>query len=142
MAVVFLGTLLISLPIVFSLGAAAVTGLVVAGYPLQQLGSTLVGASQSWVLLAIPSFVFAGSIMERCGMSNARVGLAPVWGRLAPRRAGHVGYRGVVFLFRHLRLEDGRGLRLGLGAGAAAETRRLPGRGCGVAALGRARGGD
>ena len=76
MAVVFLGTLLISLPIVFSLGAAAVTGLVAGGYPLQQLGSTLVGASQSWVLLAIPSFVFAGSIMERCGMSNALVELA------------------------------------------------------------------
>jgi tripartite ATP-independent transporter DctM subunit len=76
MGVVFLGTLLISLPIVFSLGAAAVTGLLVGGYPLQQLGSTLVGASQSWVLLAIPSFVFAGSIMERCGMSNALVELA------------------------------------------------------------------
>ncbi len=76
MGVVFLGTLLLSLPIVFSLGAAAVTGLLVGGYPLQQLGSTLVGASQSWVLLAIPSFVFAGSIMERCGMSNALVELA------------------------------------------------------------------
>jgi C4-dicarboxylate transporter DctM subunit len=76
MGAVFLGTLLISLPIVFSLGAAAVTGLVVGGYPLQQLGSTLIGASQSWVLLAIPSFVFAGSIMERCGMSNALVELA------------------------------------------------------------------
>ncbi len=76
MGVAFLGTLLLSLPIVFSLGAAAVTGLLVGGYPLQQLGSTLVGASQSWVLLAIPSFVFAGSIMERCGMSNALVELA------------------------------------------------------------------
>ncbi len=76
MGVVFIGTLLLSLPIVFSLGAAAITGLIVGGYPLQQLGSTLVGASQSWVLLAIPSFVFAGSIMERCGMSNALVELA------------------------------------------------------------------
>ena len=76
MALVFIGTLLLSLPIVFSLGAAAITGLIVGGYPLQQLGSTLIGASQSWVLLAIPSFVFAGSIMERCGMSNALVELA------------------------------------------------------------------
>ena len=76
MGVAFLGTLLLSLPIVFSLGAAAVTGLLVGGYPLQQLGSTLVGASQSWVLLAIPSFVFAGSVMERCGMSSALVELA------------------------------------------------------------------
>src|SRR4051794_26215491 len=40
------------------------------------LASSLVGASQSWVLLAIPSFIFAGSLMERCGMSHALVDLA------------------------------------------------------------------
>src|SRR5204863_6097986 len=53
-----------------------VIGLVTAGLPLQQLGSTIVSASQSWVLLAIPSFVFAGSLMERAGMSTALVELA------------------------------------------------------------------
>jgi len=35
-----------------------------------------VAGSQSWVLLAIPTFVFAGSLMERCGMSYALVELA------------------------------------------------------------------
>src|SRR5260370_26380839 len=40
------------------------------------LASSLVGASQNWVLLAIPSFVFAGTVMERCGMANALVDLA------------------------------------------------------------------
>ena len=34
--------------------------------------------SQSWVLLAIPTFVFAGNLMERCGMSYALVNLARV----------------------------------------------------------------
>ncbi len=72
----FLVLLVLSLPIVFCLGAAAVVGLVASGLPLQQLGSTLVTASQSWVLLAIPSFVFAGSLMERAGMSTALVELA------------------------------------------------------------------
>jgi C4-dicarboxylate transporter DctM subunit len=76
MGIVFILTILLSLPIVFSLGVTALIGLLVAGLPLQQLGSTMVSSSQSWVLLAIPSFVFAGSVMERCGMSNALVELA------------------------------------------------------------------
>jgi C4-dicarboxylate transporter DctM subunit len=40
------------------------------------LASSLIGASQNWVLLAIPSFIFAGTVMERCGMSHALVDLA------------------------------------------------------------------
>ena len=64
------------MPIVFALGAAAVVGLVIGGYSLEMLASSLVGASQNWVLLAIPSFIFAGTLMERCGMSHALVDLA------------------------------------------------------------------
>src|SRR4051794_35675058 len=64
------------MPIVFALGIAAVAGLAVGGYPLQMIASTVIGASQSWILLAIPSFVFAGALMERCGMSHALVELA------------------------------------------------------------------
>ena len=30
----------------------------------------------SWVLLAIPAFVFAGGLMEKCGMSHALVDFA------------------------------------------------------------------
>src|SRR2546427_7599560 len=51
-------------------------GLVLGNFSLQKLPSTLVAGSQSWVLLAIPTFVFAGSLMERCGMSYALVDLA------------------------------------------------------------------
>jgi tripartite ATP-independent transporter DctM subunit len=72
----FVGLLLLSLPIVFALGLAAVTGLSLGGFPMQMVSSSLIGASQNWVLLAIPSFVFAGSLMERCGMSTALVELA------------------------------------------------------------------
>ncbi len=73
---VFITLVALSLPIVFALGAAAVLGLLLGGYSLEMLASSLVGASQSWVLLAIPSFIFAGSVMERCGMSYALVDLA------------------------------------------------------------------
>src|SRR6195256_3565678 len=76
LAVIFLVMLLLSMPIVFSLAVAGVAGLWMGGYPMQQLPSALVSGSQSWVLLAIPAFVFAGGLMERCGMSHALVELA------------------------------------------------------------------
>jgi len=75
-AVVFVVLVLLSMPIVFALGIAGIVGLVIGGFPLQMLPSSLVGGSQNWVLLAIPSFVFAGTLMERCGMSHALVDLA------------------------------------------------------------------
>src|ERR1044072_712735 len=75
-AVIFVALILLSMPIVFALGVAGVAGLWLGGYPMQQLSSALVSGSQSWVLLAIPAFVFAGALMERCGMSHALVELA------------------------------------------------------------------
>src|SRR6266568_2164284 len=75
-AIVFVALILLSMPIVFALGVAGIAGLWIGGYPMQQLASALVSGSQSWVLLAIPAFVFAGSLMERCGMSPALVELA------------------------------------------------------------------
>jgi C4-dicarboxylate transporter DctM subunit len=74
--VIFVALILLSMPIVFALGVAGVAGLWIGGYPMQQLASALVSGSQSWVLLAIPAFVFAGNLMERCGMSHALVELA------------------------------------------------------------------
>ena len=74
--VVFVILIALSMPIVFALGIAGVAGLVLGGFSLQMLGSSLVSGSQNWVLLAIPSFVFAGTVMERCGMSHALVNLA------------------------------------------------------------------
>src|SRR5471032_951640 len=74
--IIFVLLILLSMPIVFALGIAGVAGLWLGGFPMQMLSSSLVSGSQNWVLLAIPCFVFAGSLMERCGMSNALVDLA------------------------------------------------------------------
>lgn len=74
--VLFVALIALSMPIVFALGIAAVMGLLLGGYSLEMLASSLIGASQNWILLAIPSFIFAGTVMERCGMSNALVDLA------------------------------------------------------------------
>src|SRR6266567_5075456 len=75
-AIVFVAFVALSMPIVFALGIAGIVGLALGGFPLQMLPSSLVAGSQNWVLLAIPSFVFAGTLMERCGMSHALVDLA------------------------------------------------------------------
>jgi TRAP-type C4-dicarboxylate transport system permease large subunit len=55
--------ILLSMPIVFALGIAAVAGRWVGGYPMQPYSSALVSGSQSWALLALPAFVFAGLIL-------------------------------------------------------------------------------
>src|SRR5438045_5607828 len=94
--VVFVVLVALSVPIVFALGAAAVTGLVFGGYSLEMLASSLVGASQNWVLLAIPSFVFAGTVMERCGMANALVELARA---LVGRLRGWLGMSVIVVAY-------------------------------------------
>jgi C4-dicarboxylate transporter DctM subunit len=75
-AVSFAGLVVLSMPIVFALGISGFVGLVLGNFSLQKLPSSLVAGSQSWVLLAIPTFVFAGNLMERCGMSYALVQLA------------------------------------------------------------------
>lgn len=73
---IFVVLILFSMPIVFALGVSALAGLVIGGYDLQVFSSSLVSGSQSWVLLAIPAFVFAGGLMEKCGMSHALVDFA------------------------------------------------------------------
>src|ERR1043166_9628082 len=90
---IFVVLVAFSVPIVFALGTAAVTGIVLDGYSLEMLASSLIGASQNWILLAIPSFIFAGTIMERCGMSNALVDLARA---LVGWLRGGLGMSGIV----------------------------------------------
>jgi C4-dicarboxylate transporter DctM subunit len=68
----------LSMPIVFALGLSGFLGLLIGNFSLQKLPSSLVAGTQHWVLLAIPTFVFAGNLMERCGMSYALVDLARV----------------------------------------------------------------
>ena len=75
-AAIFVVLIVSSMPIVFALGVSAMAGLFIGGYDLQVFSSSLVSGSQSWVLLAIPAFVFAGGLMERCGMSHALVDFA------------------------------------------------------------------
>src|SRR5437016_4929643 len=74
--IVFVVLVALSTPIVFALGLSGMLGLYLGNFSLQKMPSALVAGSQSWVLLAVPTFVFAGALMERCGMSYALVNLA------------------------------------------------------------------
>src|SRR5258707_14281711 len=75
-AAIFVVLIVFSMPIVFALGVSGVAGLAIGGYDMQGLASSLVSGSQRWGLLAIPAFVFAGGLIEKCGMSHALVGFA------------------------------------------------------------------
>src|SRR5882672_3781841 len=74
--IAFVVLIALSTPIVFALGLSGMLGLYLGNFSLQKMPSALVAGSQSWVLLAVPTFVFAGALMERCGMSYALVNLA------------------------------------------------------------------
>ena len=72
----FILLVILSLPIVFALALSGTLGLVVGNFELTKLPSSMIAGAESFVLLAIPSFVFAGSLMERCGMSYRLIDLA------------------------------------------------------------------
>jgi C4-dicarboxylate transporter DctM subunit len=75
-ALAFIALIVIGMPIVFALAVSGVLGLVLGGFEVSKLPSSMVAGSESFVLLAIPSFIFAGTLMERCGMSYRLVDLA------------------------------------------------------------------
>ena len=52
----------VALPDLNKLRGLPVSGLVLGGYPLQMLSSSLIGGSQNWVLLASPAFRLAGAV--------------------------------------------------------------------------------
>lgn len=74
--VVFLGLLLIGVPVAFALAASSLVTLVYLGLPTvvlaQQIGAGIGIAS----LIAIPLFIFAGEIMMRGGISERLIALA------------------------------------------------------------------
>ncbi len=75
-AAAFLALIALGVPVVFAMGLSGILGLVVGHFDLVKLPSSIIGGADSFVLLAIPSFIFAGNLMERCGMSYQLIDLA------------------------------------------------------------------
>ncbi|AGW13587.1 TRAP transporter large permease [Megalodesulfovibrio gigas] len=64
----FLGLLLLGVPIVVAMGAAGVAALLWGGYPLELLVERLHGGASMQALLAVPLFMIMGRVMEAGGM--------------------------------------------------------------------------
>lgn len=75
----FLGFVIIGVPIAFALGTGALVGLwLLEGVPIQMVASRSFGAMDNFALLAIPFFILAGELMETGGISTRLVTLARV----------------------------------------------------------------
>ncbi|GGB35855.1 TRAP transporter large permease [Tistrella bauzanensis] len=65
-------------PIVFSLGLAAIAGLLAADFDLIVLAQRVISGTQVFTLLAIPGFVIAGDLMMHGGLSRRLVRMCQV----------------------------------------------------------------
>jgi C4-dicarboxylate transporter DctM subunit len=75
--VCFIGMLLLGVPVVFVLGASAVIALVTTtGVPVTIVSQRVFAGLNSFTLMAIPFFVFAGVIMDAGGISRRIVNFA------------------------------------------------------------------
>ncbi|SEO35110.1 C4-dicarboxylate transporter, DctM subunit [Paracoccus alcaliphilus] len=90
---VFIGTLLIGVPVFVVLGVTAVVGLWLLDIPGNSLAQSSVVALQPFPLLALPLFILAGSIMER-GHTAAR--LINVAQSMMTSQKGNLGYVTVI----------------------------------------------
>lgn len=66
----------LTLPIAYSVGAAALAGLAVCGFPLQLVAQRMFTQTDSFSLMAIPFFLLAGNLMDFGGMSKRLVNLS------------------------------------------------------------------
>ena len=76
LGIIFLLLLVMGIPITFSLGLSSAAGLLIMERPLSTVAISIFQGIESWVLLAIPSFIFAGILMERCGVSYRLIDFA------------------------------------------------------------------
>lgn len=75
-AILFLLLLLIAVPVAFSIGAASVAYFWLAEVDLVVAAQQVLAGPDSWVLLALPTFVLAGMLMNSSGISARMVEFA------------------------------------------------------------------
>ena len=79
---VFLGFLMINVPIAFVIGGAGMAWFVASGRNLDVLAQYVVTQTQSIAFLAVPFFIFAGNLMNRTGITRNLINFS----RLLTRR--------------------------------------------------------
>ena len=74
---VFVGTMLIGIPIAFVLGCSALYYfLFIGNVPMDMIGQKLYSGCDNFVLLAIPFFILAGDLMNRAKITDSLVNFA------------------------------------------------------------------
>jgi C4-dicarboxylate transporter DctM subunit len=68
--------LVVGFPIAYSMGIAGLVYLLLHGVPLAAVAQEILGGVNSFTLLAIPLFIFAGELMENGGISRRILGLS------------------------------------------------------------------
>lgn len=66
----------LGMPLAFALGWAGLVGVVLGGFPMEQLAGKMVYALDSFPLMAIPLFMLAGQLMVRGGIMERLIQLA------------------------------------------------------------------
>lgn len=74
--VVFSVFLILGVPTVFSMGIALIPAVLIAKVPFNMIIQKIVMGCESFVLLAIPLFIYAGVIMDHTGITGNLVNLA------------------------------------------------------------------
>lgn len=72
----FFALILLGAPIVFAMGVSATAALVAEGIPLSIVSQRLFAGLNSFTIMAIPFFVFAGLLMERGGIARRIIDFA------------------------------------------------------------------
>jgi len=77
----FIFLMIAGVPLVFSLGAAAVVGTYFLWGPnaLYAVGIRTFSSATSFVLLAIPMFIFMGAMLERSGIARDLYEMMQTW---------------------------------------------------------------
>ncbi|MCL2374371.1 MAG: TRAP transporter large permease [Treponema sp.] len=73
---VFIGTMLLGMPIAVCLGITAIVGFLTLGMPMSFVAQTAFTAVDDFTTIAIPMFMLAGAFMERGGLTHRLINLA------------------------------------------------------------------
>ena len=93
MALIFVATLAIGVPVPFAAGVATVAGIIMADIPLTLLAQSAWTAFEPFPFVTIPLFILAGQLMEKGGMSERLIAIAE---RLVGAYRGGLGLMTVV----------------------------------------------
>ncbi len=72
----FMGLLLLGVPVASSMMLSSILSIFLSGLPINVMAERMLGAVNSFTLLAVPFFIFAGVIMNRAGLTGRLVGVA------------------------------------------------------------------